>query len=79
MGKVVEWDDPRFEGLLKRMGKERIDGARAIILLDVFKVCTAPPHRQSQVRIPIVEKNRVGANVLWFRCSFLDHGIYVGG
>lgn len=38
MGKVVEWDDPRFEGLLKRMGKERIEGARAVILLDVFKV-----------------------------------------
>lgn len=38
MGKVVEWDDPRFEGLLKKMGKERIEGARAVILLDVFKV-----------------------------------------
>lgn len=37
-GKVVEWDDVRFEGLLKRMGKERIEGARAVILLDVFKV-----------------------------------------
>lgn len=41
MGKVVEWDDPRFEGLLKRMGKERIEGARAVILLDVFKVQTS--------------------------------------
>lgn len=38
MGKVVEWDDARFEGLLRRMGKERIEGARAVILLDVFKV-----------------------------------------
>lgn len=38
MGEVVEWDDERFEGLLGRMGKERIEGARAVILLDVFKV-----------------------------------------
>ena len=38
MGKVVEWDDVRFGQLLKRMGKERIEGARAVILLDVFKV-----------------------------------------
>ena len=37
-GKVVEWDHPRFEGLLERMGKEKIEGARAVILLSVFKV-----------------------------------------
>ncbi|CAF9933180.1 MAG: hypothetical protein ALECFALPRED_005496 [Alectoria fallacina] len=41
MGKVVEWDDPRFDGLLRKMGKERIEGARAVILLDVFKVQTS--------------------------------------
>ena len=39
MGKVVEWDAPEFEPLLKKMGKTRIDGARAVILLDIFKVC----------------------------------------
>lgn len=37
-GKVVEWDSPHFEGVLRRMGKVRIEGARAVILLDVFKV-----------------------------------------
>ncbi|CAD6569713.1 MAG: hypothetical protein ASARMPRED_003115 [Alectoria sarmentosa] len=41
MGKVVEWDDPRFDVLLKKMGKERIEGARAVILLDIFKVQTS--------------------------------------
>ncbi|KAI9810812.1 MAG: hypothetical protein M1827_006019 [Pycnora praestabilis] len=40
-GSIVEWDSPRFEPLLKEMGKERIDGARAIVLLDVFKVQTS--------------------------------------
>jgi hypothetical protein len=38
MGSVVEWDDARFEPLVRRMGKKRIDGARAVILLDVYKV-----------------------------------------
>lgn len=37
-GRVVEWDQPGFEGLIRRMGKEKIEGARAVILLDVFKV-----------------------------------------
>jgi hypothetical protein len=37
-GRVVEWDLPEFEVLLEKMGKKRIDAARAIIVLDVFKV-----------------------------------------
>ena len=37
-GRVVEWDQPGFEVLLKRMSKDRLMGARAIILLDIFKV-----------------------------------------
>ena len=37
-GSVVEWDDARFEGLVGKMGKKRVEGARAVILLDVFKV-----------------------------------------
>lgn len=37
-GKVIEWDQPEFEGLIGKMGKEKILGARAVILLDVFKV-----------------------------------------
>ncbi|MCJ1486410.1 hypothetical protein MMC06_006587 [Schaereria dolodes] len=40
-GRVVEWDQPEFEPLLKRMGKPRVAGARAVILLDVFKVQTS--------------------------------------
>ena len=38
MGMVIEWDAPGFEPLLRRMAKKRIEGARAVILLDVFKV-----------------------------------------
>ena len=34
----MEWDDARFEGLVRKMGKKRVEGARAVILLDVFKV-----------------------------------------
>lgn len=37
----MEWDSREFEPLLKRMCKRRIDGARAIIELDVFKVETS--------------------------------------
>ena len=38
IGRVVEWDDVRFEPLLRKMGKKRVEGARAVILLDVYKV-----------------------------------------
>lgn len=37
-GKVVEWDTPEFEPLLGKMGKKRIDGARAILVFDIWKV-----------------------------------------
>ena len=40
-GRVVEWDQPEFEMLLERMGKKRPLSARAVILLDVFKVQTS--------------------------------------
>jgi hypothetical protein len=40
-GTVIEWDSPRFETLLEKMGKARLDGARAVILLDVWKVQTS--------------------------------------
>ena len=36
-GKVIEWDQPQFEPTIKKMGREHIQGARAVILLDVFK------------------------------------------
>ena len=40
-GRVIEWDDPRFDGTLEMMGKRRFDGARAVIFLDVWKVQTS--------------------------------------
>jgi hypothetical protein len=37
-GRVVEWDDREFEGWLTKMGKRGAgEGARAVIVLDVFK------------------------------------------
>ncbi len=38
-GNVVEWDRPEFPRLLEKMGKKGLLGARAVIVLDVFKVC----------------------------------------
>ncbi|KAL1304048.1 hypothetical protein AAFC00_000485 [Neodothiora populina] len=40
-GRVVEFDQPEYEGLLKKMGKEQLSGARAVILLNIFKVQTS--------------------------------------
>jgi hypothetical protein len=41
-GKVIEWDEPEFEVTWKKMGISKpVEGARAIILLDVFKVQTS--------------------------------------
>lgn len=37
-GHVVEWNEPGYEGWLKRMATKEVPGARAVILLDVFKV-----------------------------------------
>ncbi|KAI9776656.1 MAG: hypothetical protein M1839_009462 [Geoglossum umbratile] len=40
-GRVVEWDEPVFEPTLRKMGKKGMDGARAVVLLDVWKVQTS--------------------------------------
>lgn len=40
-GEVIEWDSPRFEGFLEKMGKNKIDGARAVISLKIWKVQTS--------------------------------------
>ena len=37
-GRVVAWNEPGFDGWLKRMGNKNVTGARAVIVLDVFKV-----------------------------------------
>src|SRR5271156_1044219 len=42
-GRVVEWNDPGFGSWLKRMGDKNIKGARAAIILDVFKACSVVP------------------------------------
>ena len=34
----MESDAPEFDGLLDKMGKKKMDGTRAVILLDIFKV-----------------------------------------
>lgn len=36
-GRVIEWDEPEFDVVLDRMGKNRTDGARAILYFEVFK------------------------------------------
>ncbi|KAI9855257.1 MAG: hypothetical protein M1813_000490 [Trichoglossum hirsutum] len=40
-GTVVEWDMPDFGPTLERMGKKGMEGARAVFLLDVWKVQTS--------------------------------------
>ena len=42
-GRVIEWDQPSFGPLLLKMAKKKLEGARAIILLDVWKVRTMNP------------------------------------
>lgn len=38
-GRVVEWDDGRFAGLVRKMGKGgKVEGARAVVCLEVWKV-----------------------------------------
>ncbi|EMC91741.1 hypothetical protein BAUCODRAFT_79423 [Baudoinia panamericana UAMH 10762] len=51
-GRVVEYDDPEFEGWLKKMGKEKIVGTRAVILFDVWKVQTSCGYA-----VPLVSSN----------------------
>jgi Pyridoxamine 5'-phosphate oxidase len=41
-GRVIEWDQTEFEIMLEKMGKQRFPAARAVILLDVFKVSLPP-------------------------------------
>lgn len=37
-GSVIEYNDPEFHPMIKRMGLEYITGVRAVVLLDVWKV-----------------------------------------
>ncbi|KIX04343.1 uncharacterized protein Z518_05211 [Rhinocladiella mackenziei CBS 650.93] len=40
-GRLVAWNEPGFDGWLKRMGNKNVIGARAVIILDVFKAQTS--------------------------------------
>ena len=64
-GSVVEWDDARFEGLLGKMGKKRVEGARAVILLDVFKVGFR------------ISEDRLSRTVLFRWCRSKRHAVSV--
>ena len=41
-GSIIEYNDSRFEPMIKRMGLEYIVGTRAVIVLDVWKVQSFP-------------------------------------
>ena len=49
----MEWDQPEFETLLRKMGKERVDGARAVIVLDVWKVQTSCGYGVPKITLPL--------------------------
>jgi Pyridoxamine 5'-phosphate oxidase len=51
-GRVVEWDQPEFERLLKTMAKAPVEGARAVIVLDVWKVGRRGAHVRPHSRPP---------------------------
>lgn len=51
-GRVVEWDTAEFESLIEKMGKKRVDGARAVILLDILKVQTSCGYGVPKVLMP---------------------------
>ena len=46
-GSVIEWNEPRFTPYLERMGGKQVEGARAIIRLNVFKVLSLTTFYQS--------------------------------
>jgi hypothetical protein len=39
-GSVIEWDQPEYHKYSQHMGKPQVVGARAIIILHIFKVST---------------------------------------
>jgi len=42
-GRVIEYADTGYADVLARMGKKDFAGARAVILLDIWKVCHSRP------------------------------------
>lgn len=79
-GRVVERDQSEFNDLLTRMGPEkRVEGARAIILLDIWKVCSVPSHDTGKLLMACYKLFFVGSNIMWiWRSSSRDDAIYNG-
>jgi len=50
-GRVVEWDREEFEVLVGRMGKKVVEGARAVVVLDVWKVQTSCGYAVPRVKL----------------------------
>ena len=66
IGRVVETDQPEYPLLLQKMGKEDIAGARAVIVLNIFKVREIDGECCHE---HLLTSNQ-GANVVWLRCPF---------
>ncbi|KAI1780883.1 pyridoxamine phosphate oxidase [Hypoxylon cercidicola] len=49
-GRVIEWNNPEFEPFLKKLKLQKVDAARAIIVLDIFKVQTSCGYGVPKVR-----------------------------
>ena len=70
-GRVVGWDEPGFDGWLQRMGNDKtknVTGARAVIILDVFKVgsllfCKPPSSFCNPLPSTKTEKNSL--SLIW--------------
>ncbi|RYP13318.1 hypothetical protein DL767_010804 [Monosporascus sp. MG133] len=58
-GRVIEWDSPEFEPFLRKMKLQKVDAARAIIVLDIFQVQTSCGYGVPKVR-RIVESEADG-------------------
>ncbi|EPE26608.1 hypothetical protein GLAREA_02521 [Glarea lozoyensis ATCC 20868] len=52
-GRVVEWDAPEFQHLLAKMGKAHVDGARAVLVFDIFKVQTSCGYGVPKISLPL--------------------------
>jgi len=58
-GKVIEWDSRDFDKWLGRMEKEKIVGARTLVLLNVFKVQTSCGYAVPQVVSSAIDPEHV--------------------
>ncbi|XXG97310.1 hypothetical protein Hte_003606 [Hypoxylon texense] len=54
-GRVIEWNNPEFELFLAKMKLPKVDAARVIIVLDIFKVQTSCEHGVPEAHKMIAE------------------------